>query len=160
MLTDEANAGLRKKAADTIKALNAKGPPSCLVREFCKPEVDWKVASYDKLIDGLSFEDMTPPPITLDLEPEEIDAIAEDPSKLGLAFLPNHTQSVERRIKDVTGVANAGYCIGVHPRNGNRFEQEMSNLLFSRSVMDVFRSKKNWKSHHLPLTVTYSSTGV
>ena len=76
MLTDEANKGLRKKAADTIKALNAEGPPSSLVQEFHKPEVNWKVKSYDKLIGSLAFEDMSPPPVTLDLTPEEIDAIA------------------------------------------------------------------------------------
>ena len=114
MLTDEARPGLRRKAAKIINALNTEGPPACLVREFHKPEVDWKVKSYDKLINDLEFEDMTPPPITLNLTPEEVNAIAKDPSNLGLDFLPNHTQAVERRIKDVTGVAEAGYSVGVH----------------------------------------------
>ena len=95
MLTDKGNRGLRRKAAKIIKKLNAAGPPRCLVREFHKPEVDWKVKSYDQLIHGLREEDMTPPPVTLDFTPEEVDVIANDPSKLGLDFLPNHIQSVD-----------------------------------------------------------------
>ena len=158
MLMDKGNRGLRRKAAKIIKKLNAAGPPRCLVREFHKPEVDWKVKSYDQLIHGLREEDMTPPPVTLDFTPEEVDVIANDPSKLGLDCLPNHTQSVERRIKDVTGVATAGYCVGVHPHNGNRFEQEMSKLLFSRSIMTSFKSKQDYRSHLTPLVVTYSSS--
>ena len=158
MLTDEANRGLQRKAAKIIKQLNAAGPPRCLVREFHKPEVDWKVKSYDRLISGLRLEDMSPPPLTLDLTPDEVDIIANDPSKLGLDFLPNHTQSVERRIKDVTSVATAGYCIGVHPRNRNRFEQEMSNLLFSRTVLPKFKSKQDYTSHRTPLVVVYFSS--
>ena len=160
MLTDESNKGLRKKAADTIKALNAEGPPPSLVREFHKPKVDWKVKSYDKLIGSLAFEDMSPPPVTLDLTPEEIDAIAEDPSNLDLPYLPCHTQAVERLIKDVTATAAAGYSVCVHSRNGNQFKQEMSNKLYSRSVMPTFRSKLHFKAHRRPLTVTYTSTGV
>ena len=99
---------------------------------------------------------MTPPPVTLDFNPEDVEVIANDTSKLGLDCLPNHTQSVERRIKDVTGVATAGYCVGVHPRN--RFEQEMLNLLFSRSIMTSFKSKQDYRSHLTPLVVTYSSS--
>ena len=157
MLTDEANRGYRRKAASIIKELNASGPPDCLVREFHKPKVNWKVRSYDKLISGLQLKDMTPPPVTLDLTPEEVDAIAIDPSKLGLEFLPSHTQAVERCIQDVTGVAKASYCIGVHPRNGNRFEQELSNLIFSRAIMKSFKSKQDFKSHRTSLVVTYSN---
>ncbi len=160
MLTDEASVRLRRKAADVIKALNAEGPPDCLVREFIKPEVDWKVKSYDKLISRVAVEDMTPPPVTLDLTPEEIDAIAEDPSNLDLPYLPCHTQAVERLIKDVTTTAAAGYSVCVHSRNGNQFKQEMSNKLYSRSVMPTFRSKLHFKAHRRPLTVTYTSTGV
>ncbi len=157
---DEASVRLRRKAADVIKALNAEGPPDCLVREFIKPEVDWKVKSYDKLISRVAVEDMTPPPVTLDLTPEEIDAIAEDPSNLDLPYLPCHTQAVERLIKDVTTTAAAGYSVCVHSRNGNQFKQEMSNKLYSRSVMPTFRSKLHFKAHRRPLTVTYTSTGV
>ena len=71
------------------------GPPPCLVREFHKPEVDWKVKSYNQLIMGLRQEDMSSPPVILDLAPEEIDAIAYDPSTLGLDALPNPTVSGE-----------------------------------------------------------------
>ena len=120
MLTDEVKRGLWRKAAKIIKKLNAAGPPSCLDQEFYKPVVDWKVKSYYQVIRGLREEDMISPPFTLDLAPE-VDAIAYDPSTMGLNSLPNPTQSVGRRIKDVTGVANAGYCVGVHQRNGNRF---------------------------------------
>ena len=160
MLTDEASVRLRRKAADVIKALNAEGPPSCLVREFHKLEVDGKVKSYDKLISSVAVEDMTPPPVTLDLSPEEIDAIAEDPSNLDLPFLPCHTQAVERLIKDVTATAAAGYSVGATSRHGNRFEQEMSKKLFSRSIMAKCKSKIDFRRHRVPLTVTYSSSGV
>ena len=89
MLTDIGNRGLRRKAAKIIKKLNAAGPSRCLVREFHKPEVDWKVKSYDQLIRGLREEDMTPPSVTLDFNPEDVDVIANDTSKLGLDCLPH-----------------------------------------------------------------------
>ena len=137
--------------------LNASGPTKCLIRECHKPKVDWKVRSYDKLISGLHLKDMSPPPVTLDLTPKEVDAIAIDPSKIGFDFLPSHTQVVERRIQDVTGMAKAGYCIAVHPRFGNHFEQ-MSNLIFPRTIMKSFKSKQDFKSHRTSLVVTYSNT--
>ena len=77
----------------------------------------------------------------MDLTPEQVDAIADNPSLLGLNLLPCHTQAVQRRIKDVTKIASAGHCIGVHPKNGNHFEQEMSNILYSREIMQKFKSK-------------------
>ena len=66
--------------------------------EFHKPEVDWKARSYDQLISGQGLDDMTQPPVTFDLTPEEVDAIANNPDTPGLDLLPNHTQSVERCI--------------------------------------------------------------
>ena len=137
-------------------AVREEGRPTSPVRQFIKPEVSWKADSYDKLIQGLGIDDLTEPPVTMDLSSEEIEAIVRDPTKLTLQ-LPNHTTSVERRIKDVTAVSEAGYCIGVHPRMGNRFEQEMSNKLFSRAVMPSFRSKQAgifWTICHLNLIET------
>ena len=159
MLTDEARPELRKKAADIIKSIKAKGKPT-EVREFNKSEVDWKAKSYEYLVKDLSPEDMTlEPPVTMDLTPEEVDAIADNPSKLGLAHLPCHTQAVERRIKEVTKVASAGYCIGVHPKNGNRFEQEMSNMIFSREIMPKFKSKQDYVSHRKLVFLSYGQPG-
>ena len=99
------------------------------------------------------------PPVTQGLTAEQVDAIADNPSLLGLAHLPCHTQAVERRIKDVTKVATAGYCIGVNPRTGNRFEQEMSNMLYSREIMPKFKSKQDYVSHRQRVFVCYEEPG-
>ena len=117
------------------------------VRDFVKSTVDWKAKSYEYLNKDLPPKDMTlEPPVTMDLTPEQVDAIADNPSLLGLNLLPCHTQAVQRRIKDVTKIASAGYCIGVHPKNGNRFEQEMSNM-YSREIMPKFKSNQDYVSH-------------
>ena len=126
-------------------------------REFHKSKVVWKVRSYNKLISGLQLKSMSPPPVILYLTFGEDDAIAIDLSKLGLDFLPSHTLAVERRIQDVTGMAKAGYCIAVHPRFGNHFEQ-ISNLIFPRTIMKSFNSKQDFKSNRTSLVVTYSNT--
>ena len=122
--------------------------------------MDWKAKCYQYLVKDLIPEDFTlEPPVTMDLTPEQVDAIADKPSLLGLAHLPCHTQAVERRIKDVTKIASAGYCIGVHPKNGNRFEQEMSNMLYSREIMKKFKSKQDYVSHRKLVFVSYDQSG-
>ena len=159
MLTDETKPKLRKKAANIIKSIKAQGKPSD-VREFIKHEMDWKAKCYQYLVKDLSPEDFTlEPPVTTDLTPKEVDAIADNPSLLGLVFLPCHTQAVERRIKDVTKIASAGYCIGVHPKNGNRFEQEMSNMFYSRDIMKKLKSKQDYVSHRKLVFVSYDQSG-
>ena len=154
MLTDEAKPGLRKKEANIIKSI---GKPTG-VQDFIKPTVNWKAKSYKYLVKDLSPKDMTlEPPVTMDLTSEQVDAIADNPSLLGLNLLPCHTQAVQRRIKDVTKIASAGYCIGVHPKNGNRFEQEMSNMLYSREIMPKFKSKQDYVSHRKLVFVSYDN---
>ena len=118
--------------------------------------MNWKAKSYEYLAKDLHPKDMTlEPPATMDLTPVEVDAIADKPSMLGLAHLPCHTQAVERRIKDITKVASAGCCVGVHPKNGNCFEQEMSNMLYSRELMPKFKSKKDYVSHQKLVCISY-----
>ena len=159
MLTDEAKPELRKRAAKIINSLKAKEKPTG-VRSFIKPKVDWKAESYEQLVKDLDPEDMDlEPPVTQGLTAEQVDAIADNPSLLGLAHLPCHTQAVERRIKDVTKVASAGYCIGVNPRTGNHFEQEMSNMLYSREIMPKFKSKQDYVSHRQLVFVCYDEPG-
>ena len=93
MLTDEAKPGLRKKEANIIKSI---GKPTG-VRDFIKPTVNWKAKSYKYLVKDLSPKDMTlEPPVTMDLTSEQVDAIDDNLSLLGLAHLPCHTQAVER----------------------------------------------------------------
>ena len=52
-------------------------------------------------------------------------------------------------------MATAGYCIGVNPRTGYRFEQEMSNMLYSREIMPKFKSKQDYVSHRQLVFVCY-----
>ena len=147
MLTDVENEQLRKKAARIIKSLKASEQLAgiCI---FVKPKVDWKAKSYDQISEDQKPEEMDlEPPVTMDLTPKQIDEIAETPILFSLAHLPSHTQAVERCIKNVTFVASQGYSIGVHPCNGNRFEQEMSTLLFSRGIMPRFKSKQDYVDH-------------
>ena len=81
MLTDVENEELRKKAAHIIKKVKASGPFDG-VRIFVKPKVDWKAKSYDQISEDQKPEEMDlEPPVTIDLSPEEIDAIKQRQSK-------------------------------------------------------------------------------
>ena len=156
MLTNVEHLELRKKAARIINAVKARGPREG-VRIFVKPKVDWKAESYDQISEDQKPEEMDlEPPVTMDLSPEQIDAIAETPILFDMAHLPCHMQAVERCIKDVTFVAKEGYSIGVHPKLGNRFEQAGENILpwKPKSFLDAFcpdqetlpyLSVANWK---------------
>ena len=68
--------------------------------------------------------------------------IAEDPSHFDLPFIPCHTQAVERLIGLVTDIS-------VHYAGGDRFEEEMSNALYSREVMPEFKSKQDYVPHRV-----------
>ena len=59
--------------------------------------------------------------------------------------MPNHTTCVERKIKLVTFIAR-NYEVD-HP--SDRFEQEMSNAIFSQQIMPQFENKDDYISHHL-----------
>ena len=60
--------------------------------------------------------------------------------------MPNHTTCVERKIKLVTFISR-NYEVG--HLNG-RFEQEMSNAIFSQLLMPEFETKDDYVSHHIP----------
>ena len=55
--------------------------------------------------------------------------------------------AIERHIPLVTLVAET-YPVE-DTGETSRFEQEMSNLIFSRSVMPTYRSKKYYEAHHV-----------
>ena len=61
---------------------------------------------------------------------------------------PCHTQAVERMIGLVTQIAEKFRVTGEHPV-GQRFEQEVSNVLFSRLVMAYFKSKQDYRPHRV-----------
>ena len=101
-------------------------------------EVNWQVKSYRDFLK--EADNITEPPVTLRMSIEKVEEIAADPSKLELEEIPCHTQSVERMIALVTFIAKSFPV-------GERFEQEVSNCLFSRKVMPQFKSKQDYRSH-------------
>ena len=66
------------------------------VREFHVTEVGWKGKTYRDFLNRTTI--ITEPPVTLRMSMAEVEAIAVDPSKLGLEEIPSHTQCVERMI--------------------------------------------------------------
>ena len=74
-------------------------------------------------------------------------AIVRDPANFPELYrkMPNHTTCVERKIKLVTFIAR-NYEVD-HP--SDRFEQEMSNAIFSQQIMPQFENKDDYISHHL-----------
>ena len=148
MLTDEDNQALRKRVAKIINHLKAKGKPTT-IRQFTKPEVSWKAKTYDKLVKSFRLADLTEPPVTMSLSPAEVDEVARNPSASSLVQelkrIPCHTQAVERLIALSTEVAKTYPVEAAFPVD--RFEQQMSNVQFSRSIMPYFRSKQDYVSH-------------
>ena len=108
------------------------------VREFHVTEVGWKGKTYRDFLNGTTT--ITEPPVTLRMSMAEVEAITADPSKLGLEEIPCHTQCVERMIALDTFVAKRFPA-------GERFEQEVSNILFSHQRMSQFKSSGDWRSH-------------
>ena len=106
------------------------------VREFHVTEVGWKGKTYRDFLNRTTI--ITEPPVTLRMSMAEVEAIAVDPSKLGLEEIPSHTQCVERMIALVTFVAKW------YPAS-ERFEQEISNILYSRQCMSQFKSSGDWR---------------
>ena len=94
-------------------------------------EVGWKGKTYRDFLNGTTI--ITKPPVTLRMSMAEVEEIAADPSKLGLEEIPSHTQCVERLIALVTFVAKR------YPAS-ERFEQEVSNILYSRQCMSQFKT--------------------
>ena len=125
-----------KKAAKPKRV--CKPSSESKVREFLVREVSWRLHSYRDFLDGA--DNITEPPVTLRMTIEEIEGIAANPSQLGLEEIPCHTQSVERMIALVTHVSKS------FP-TGERFEQEVSNCLFSRNLMPQFKSKQDYCCH-------------
>ena len=161
MLADEDDLAIRTLACQTIKAIRAqrkaqprkKGPKP--IRDFqppkvCNTKTGWsKIQAYTDFIP--SFEDtanMTEPPITMDFDDDLLEAIVRDPAAnfpQEYRKMPNHTTCVERMIKLVTFIAR-NYEVG---HSNGRFEQEMSNAIFSREVMPEFENKDDYVSHHV-----------
>ena len=157
MLTDPESKDLRKKARDTIfnirqwkeaKPATRRKEPE--IRLFRPPKIQWeKVTSYDKFIPSLTdMENLTEPPMTMRLTADRLNAIVEDPTVFDVEDLVCHTQAIERHIPLVTKVAET-YPVEDTEGETSRFEQEMSNTIFSRQRMPTYKHKYQWVSLHV-----------
>ena len=160
MLVDD-DLAKRELACKTIKEIREKkeaqpakrGPKP--IRDFqppkvCSTEKGWShIKDYTDFIP--SFKDtanMTEPPITMDFDDDELEAIVRDPvNNFPKLYwdMPNHTTCVERKIKLVTFISR-NYEVG---HSSGRFEQEMSSAIFSQLLMPQFETKEDYVSHHI-----------
>ena len=93
------------------------------------------------------MENLTEPPLTMGLTDARLGAIVADPTVFEGGELFCHTQAVERHIPLVTAIAET-YQVE-DTGETSRFEQEMSNTIFSRQLMSSFKSRQDYVPHHI-----------
>ncbi len=86
--------------------------------------------------------------MTMRLTADRLNAIVEDPTVFDVEDLVCHTQAIEQHIPLVTKVAET-YPVEDTEGETSRFEQEMSNTIFSRQRMPTYKHKYQWVSHHV-----------
>jgi hypothetical protein len=135
LMSDDSKAKRRKAVQiilnNRISANNAALP----IRQFKVPDINFNAADWDELIDFNKIT-ITEPPLTADLTNPEINNIIDQP--LHLPLYPNHTQHVERHIREVTEASSKVY--GADARHGFIVAR-----LTSRSRMPQFDTKKEFK---------------
>lgn len=152
MLSDD-NKSIREKAVDTIIKIRQLPEADCEVvkidgvRKYSIPLLNFKADCYTNII-HLEIPSSTEPPLTLHLSDSELMSYIET------AFVPptypNHSQSVERAVKQVSKATSLVYG-----------KEERHKLIISREAATrerpAYDSKKQYKSFKKELSKTITA---
>ena len=131
-MTADQDPQVRDRAVQLI--MQCRQQPREQVRPFLLPKVNFSASNFTELLDW-KVEDITEPPLTMNLSDEEVQGIRSAPLDMG-AF-PVHTVAVERAVKVVTEAAGA--VVGERQRHG-----WICSRLRHRQQLPVVSSKKSF----------------